>query len=624
MYASVIPAVKIPRAFGAFDYAVPPELVPAVRPGSLVVVGWRRRPVLGLVAAVSERPTVTGITIKPIQRLFLIDPLPADFVSLIERLAGRCFAAPGTVLHAFLPGFTKKQMERGLETAAAEPPGRRSPSRRRKAEVVVTASFAETAAALAAAARIAADRGLETLVIVPHLVDADRIAAALKEADPTLAPGIVTGGLGERGYRTAWLAAAAGETPLVIGTRPAVGLPLRRLGLVAVLEPDSRDHRQYDMNPRYDAREAAASRAEAAKADLLVIGQTPRTEERRACATGNLAWIDRRPDDAASPIIVGVGRLDRSRGPLSPTADRLIEDSLQAGNKVLIFHNRRGLSGALVCNDCGRPIRCPRCEIAYRLHGTGLVCHRCEETAATPDRCGGCGGFTLRPIGSGSAGLERHLKEKYAAASVVRLDSDQKYPADLATADILVGTQLLLHEIAEAPPGDRPLGAVIMSDADALLDHPGFRTTEEAWRTVRRLALLAARDGAEFAIETLDPEHLRWTEMRDAPAAFLDREIEARAAAGFPPCLDLVTVTVSAATDAEASAKASELRRRLMRLGPAGARLHGPIAPREAWRAGRWRRCLVIRGLDPTSRLAAEIARLPEEFNVEHDPDNLS
>ncbi|MFA5091985.1 MAG: hypothetical protein WC483_05460, partial [Candidatus Paceibacterota bacterium] len=110
MFAKVIPAVKLPRGLGAFDYAIPERYRAFVRRGSWVMIPWRNRPVDGLVVDVTEKADAKATTVKEILGFGDARALDESLARLPEWMADRYFAAPATALKAFLPRTPKTML----------------------------------------------------------------------------------------------------------------------------------------------------------------------------------------------------------------------------------------------------------------------------------------------------------------------------------------------------------------------------------------------------------------------------------------------------------------------------------------------------------------------------------
>jgi primosomal protein N' (replication factor Y) len=617
-YAVVIPAVKTPRHLREFDYAVPDGLANSVTRGSLVVIPWRNRATPGLVVGVRATSEVPIGRVKPLIGLLWPTPLPPAFVDLAEWLPTYCFASPGTTLRALLPSFPKKLLA-GCAPEDSAPPT--PPPSRTTTKLHLYASGAQKLTQLVALVRaLPSDR--PALILTPHQDEVAEIASAIKTATGEGQRLVsVTGATGTKSYRDAWQRAASGSPLVVVGTRPAIGLPLTNPAAVIVLETDSRDHRQYDQNPRYDARAVAFWLAEREGAALHLLTQAPRPEDWRLTA-------DDAPPGAppgAPVVLASSGKGDRA-DPLSHGTRRRVAEALQNGQKVLIFHNRLGTALAVLCADCGLVLRCPRCRVAYREHGQRLRCHRCGDETAVPTTCAGCGGPRLRSFGPGNASLAAYIKEAFPAARLALFDSTAAAAPDPASTDIVIGGKLALHDLTERAAWDDQFRLAVVTDLDAELGHPGFRVTEQAWRLVTTLRQTIGETG-EVVLETLDADNPRLADLLLPAARFLPQELTAREQTGYPPSRALVAVTLAAADGRAGREDLETLRSRLERLASAarlGLRFSPLMQPHDAMRHGRWRWRFAVIGLTPGDPVNEELNRLPERFLVERDPESLT
>jgi primosomal protein N' (replication factor Y) len=112
--------------------------------------------------------------------------------------------------------------------------------------------------------------------------------------------------------------------------------------------------------------------------------------------------------------------------------------------------------------------------------------------------CGSAGLATVRP------GVLRLRDELEAAAvrTVVAVTADAPEPAALAGADVFVGTEAVLHRVADAD-------VVVLLDIDAELLAPRYRAAEQALAlAVRAARLLGPRHrGGRLLVQTTMPDH---------------------------------------------------------------------------------------------------------------------
>lgn len=613
MYAAVIPAVKLPRDAAAFfDYAIPEDLRKMIRRGSWVRVPWRGKNLDGVVAAVRDAADIPAAKVKLLASS--VGDLPEEWIAAVQWVAERTFVSMSTALHAFLPISPKRGVFSIAATTSIAP--RRATSHRREVIRVPTPDSRDTLTI--ESARRAMGAGASTLIVVPHVGELSLAVRLRREfGDGSVVE--LHGGLSAGKLRAAWLRILAGPS-IVIGTRPAVMAPSMAIGAIVILESDSPDLRQYDQNPRYDAREIARIRGDACGADVIFASHAPRIEEH--ALVREHGWVYREPEitEARTTITsAGPGNID----PISSVADAA-ESALQNGKKVLIFHNRRGSAGAVVCGDCRTVLRCPICGIALAVHGEqALHCHRCGTRSALPLHCPHCGGSELRRVGFGTEAISKLLTERFPESSILRMDADARettHDAMLA-ADILIGTQTLIHDLGER--WSPPIGLVVASSVDDLLMRPGFRVREAAWGMVRKLKDLAAADGAPLLLRTADPDNPKIAALLAPSSQMIDAELSDRRAAGYPPFADLYGIHVFGADERAAIARAEQVKRDLMAAASA-TRIVGPLRPSSPFVHGRWKAMLAVFIRNMTPKFAAALRKLPDDVIIDPNPDTLN
>lgn len=85
MYASVVPALRLPKKFTAFDYAVPADIAPTLRRGDVVRVAFGGRRCYGIVFEIKQKSHVPAERIKPITEVLRgVKFLEKDMNALLE------------------------------------------------------------------------------------------------------------------------------------------------------------------------------------------------------------------------------------------------------------------------------------------------------------------------------------------------------------------------------------------------------------------------------------------------------------------------------------------------------------------------------------------------------------
>ena len=413
--------------------------------------------------------------------------------------------------------------------------------------------------------------------------------------------------LSQRERYDEWWRMRRGEARVCVGPRSAVFAPFGDLGLIVVDEEHDGSYKQ-EGDPRYDARSVAERRALSEGALLVAGSATPRPE---SVARYERIELPRRVDGRGLPPVELVGMLGAS-GPFHEETRRALDAVRRRGEKAIVLLNRRGWSNFVSCRECGRVWECPNCDVTLVLHRAAaeVACHHCGHRERVPRACPDCNSVSVARHGAGTEQLERELEELVAPLPVFRLDADSAASDGVeavlrgfeeAPAAVLVGTQMVAkgHDFP-----DVTLGVVL--DADATLRFPDFRAEERTFALVAQLAGRSGRGprGGRVIVQALDPAVRALTlAARHDAEAFLEGELERRAALGYPPHGHLIRVVCSSAEEGPELAAAAALRERIAGadvpvLGPA------PLFRRQA----RHRAQLVVR----TPRRAEAIAAVRE------------
>jgi primosomal protein N' (replication factor Y) (superfamily II helicase) len=420
--------------------------------------------------------------------------------------------------------------------------------------VLVQAPWTDRLGLLQQAVRLVLDRGQTVLIIVGEAERAQWVAGLIRDDEAGIAPVCFHSGLSDQGKAEMWDQIHRQVVRVVVGTRSAVFLPLTAIGAIWV-EGEEDAALKEPQEPRYHAREVAWLRAQDERAVLVLSSSHPSLETRAAVEQRGIVVRKLMPSDAR-PSVQVVDLRDHGRATvLSQPLVRAIEQAIGRRAGVLLFLNRRGYAGALVCRDCGQVPRCPACRVAlmYSRQAGRLLCSYCGDVTPLSETCVSCSGPHMQFIGEGTERVEEDAKRLFPHATVIRLDGDTMRRSAQAEAlwrrveqgewDIIVGTQLLLRR------GSLPrMGLVGIVQADAGLSVPDFRSAERTYHTLLDAVSLAdpAGVGGQVIMQTyLSSHHAIQAVAQNDESVFLSEELSHRTALGYPPAVYLIALLVS-------------------------------------------------------------------------------
>ena len=318
---------------------------------------------------------------------------------------------------------------------------------------------------------------------------------------------------------------AEGKGYVVLGTRSAIFLPHKNLGLVIVDEEHDTSYKQDSPAPRYNGRETAIMMAKIFGANVILGSATPSLESLYNCSVGRygLVTLNKRFYDAADSDIEIIDTIAerRKNGMIWNFSRKLIEHigkCLGEHRQVLILRERRAYSPIVQCQECGDIPKCRCCNVSLSLHRRAdgserLVCHYCGRVYEYTGKCHKCGG-ELKPLGSGTQKIEEEASKLFPNARIARLDSDtaqsRKYETDTirkfsnGEIDILIGTRMVAKGFDFSG-----LSLVAVLQADSILGQEDYRADERGLQLLEQFRGRCGRRGEKglFVIQTSQPEH---------------------------------------------------------------------------------------------------------------------
>lgn len=325
-------------------------------------------------------------------------------------------------------------------------------------------------------------------------------------------------GISDNKRRDIFLAAKSGELPILIGTRSAIFVPMRYLGLILVDEEHDLSYKQHE-GFLYHARDLALYRAKQRQINIVLGSATPSLESLYLHKQQRLQLhrLTQRATASNLPSILMVDRRGHDKTHvLAASVQQKMRQVLQKGKQVLLFLNRRGFSPVMLCESCDWRSDCPTCSVFQTAHVSTrqLCCHHCGHYESLPLRCPACNSADLYFAGAGTEKLESQLNQQFPQQRILRLDRDKQTTAkqlDEALAaihsgavDIILGTQLVVkgHHFPNVE-------MVCVVDADSALFSSDFRAEERLYQQLIQVAGRAGREShaGEVYIQSNAPEH---------------------------------------------------------------------------------------------------------------------
>lgn len=387
-----------------------------------------------------------------------------------------------------------------------------------------------------------------------------------------------------------------GDIDIMIGPRSALFTPFSNLGLIIIDEEHENSYKSESV-PRYHAREVAIEIARMKKATVVLGSATPSVDSyyKAQCGEYKLLELNERVENKPLPECEVVDLRQElkagNRSILSQRLQELMEDRLNKGQQIMLFINRRGLSGFMSCRACGHVVKCPHCDISLSVHNNGkMVCHYCGYEEAVPKVCPNCSSKYISGFKAGTQKIEEMVKLRFPKANIIRMDFDTTRTKDSyekilqsfanQEADILIGTQMIVkgHDF----PNVTLVGVLA---ADMSLYVSDYHATERTFQLITQAAGRAGRgkEPGNVIIQTYSPDNFAIkTAQEHNYEAFYEQEIEYRKIMNYPPVWNMLVIWLFSADYQRLEEASDEIGRythryidshdeRILQIGPADA-----------------------------------------------------
>ena len=444
--------------------------------------------------------------------------------------------------------------------------------------------------------------GRQALVLVPEIGLTPQLLRRFRKR-LGIEPAVIHSGLSAGERLASWDAARTGRSPLLVGTRSALFTPMPRLGLVVLDEEHDASFKQQE-GFRYSARDVAVKRAAELDIPVVLGSATPSLESLRNAGLGRYDWhrLRERATKAALPSwrVLDLCQQRMVHGLAEPALEA-IGETVERGEQVMVFLNRRGYAPVLMCQSCGWHGSCERCDahLTWHRQGRRLICHHCGHQRRAPELCPDCAADALMGAGEGTQQLEEYLAGRFDSVPVLRFDRDQlsrKGSMDRQLDEVrrgdpclLVGTQMLAkgHHFPAVT-------LVVIVNIDQALYSADYRALERMGQMIQQVAGRAGRaeKPGTVILQTLHPEHaaleLLLKQGYEAYAVWL---LDERSQAGLPPAGYQALLRADAH---DRGAVERFLQDALREFPEGGTRIYGPMPAIMERLGGRSRMYLVL------------------------------
>jgi primosomal protein N' (replication factor Y) len=302
-------------------------------------------------------------------------------------------------------------------------------------------------------------------------------------------------------------------------------VPLDNIGLIIIDEEHDQSFRQSE-GFKFSARDLSIKRAQLADIPIILGSATPSLQTLKLVKENKFIRVDipNRVDGNKPPKLIA---LDINNSPLiGGVAKETIEamqSTIDRGEQVLVFINRRGFAPLYQCGSCGWVADCKSCDTNLVFHQARnrLICHRCESAYSVNLSCPACKSNDFNMYGAGTERVEEVLKSSFVKTPIIRVDHDSTKKVGAmeaivkkihsSDAAILVGTQML------AKGHDFPKVTLsVILNADNGLISPEINALEKISQLLIQVSGRAGRNNnlAKVIIQTRYPDDINLNKIK--------------------------------------------------------------------------------------------------------------
>ncbi|MBI4837366.1 MAG: primosomal protein N' [Candidatus Portnoybacteria bacterium] len=405
------------------------------------------------------------------------------------------------------------------------------------------------------------DKTKQKLILVPEINLIDKIARQHRANDTSLLHSQLT----DKQYFENWLRIKNNGAKTIIGTRIALFAPFVDLKEIIVEEEHSPSYKA-QQTPRFHARETVLTLAKLWGAKIIFKSSTPSIETAWLAKNKKITLqLSAASDRQLTTIVVDL-RNELKKGNFSIFSRELQEELkniISKKKQAVLFINRRGVSGALLCRECGYISKCKNCDapLIYHLQPPRLICHHCGYSEEPPTLCPNCHGAKIKFLSAGTQKAEAEFKKLFPNTTISRIDSDVAKDEKIASeiienfnngkTPVLVGTQILFSGALKKVP----LAAMII--ADTLFHLPDFRSNEKTFQIINQLKELTEK---KLIVQTYSPQNgaIR-TATEGNYEIFYEEEVKDRQLLSYPPFSQLIKLTYKHKNNKQAEQQAKIL-----------------------------------------------------------------
>jgi len=618
MYAKIIPLIKLPRKFEYFDYIVPEEIKNKIQIGHLVVVYFRNQKIKGVVIEISK---TTNTDIKKIKKIDSLTEvvLPKTLLDAVNFASKEYIASSSSFYKNIIPTFDIKikDEENAINT---------TPLLLTKNEVknvvdilknwqnnnnffLYENNFKEILAVFIKLIEKNLNNKKQVLILAPTLQDLENFESYLKYQFKENLIVWRTKDNKNTKYKN-WLKILRGEPCIILGTRPACFLPFKNLALVSIYNSTSPDYKQWDMNPRYNAKEILEFICKKNNINLLLTDYFPSLDTFKKISDGEICELNK-PIREKELILADLRKEAGAKQSLITfPVYQMMKEAHKLNKRVILLINRQENDKIFICNDCDNIFKCPKCKKPFVIDNNHFFCYYCrDQQAPIPDTCPNCNGLGLKALREGIKTIKKYIENELAIEVHTVSKDNLEFKKDFR---VLLTTDCFWKNIFHKINKNEIYGSAIL-DFDFYLTRPEFNQRENAALALERFLSFANNlNLKKTVIQTAKLDN----KIFESIPEFYKEELEERKSALYPPFGKLIKIICKDKIEQKLESDSNKLYNLLKEKG------YHPMPPFSPYNKKRKKNHLkhIILKENLNKDLSKLIHIIPDEYQIDVNP----
>lgn len=326
-----------------------------------------------------------------------------------------------------------------------------------------------------------------------------------------------------------WNEVKRGKYKIIIGTKTSIFAPFLNLENIFIIDEEHQNHKQYDMNPRYNITDIAKFVMSLYKnCKLIYTSSNPSVElYYRNLSLLDISCFSDKIETKITKIDDNLEFFAKNYSILPSFLINKIEDLVKNNaSKIIVINNNKGFSSSAICKKCGFIKKCKKCNIPYKYNKkeNELFCSICSDVITFDSVCEKCGSFDFKFSGVGNEKIKNEIlqlhknlllklvekKEKIDIKKVLNINiissSDLKVSfSELNNSDVIIGTEFFVKNYINYI---KNIDSIILFSLDNYIKIPDFRGNQEFFNYINFFKNFSIENEVkDLAVKTRYPDN---------------------------------------------------------------------------------------------------------------------